>query len=361
MKKTLTVNLSQRVYHIDEDAYNMLNDYLDSLREILSSDESRDEIIMDIENRIGEICSERINANRQVVTVDDITEIITQLGKPEQFDLTDDDTETPPAFSSDQSDKTVPPYTPPLPSQSSSRRLYRDMHNKMIGGVCSGIGAYIGIDPTWIRLLFILFAFLYGTTIIVYIFLWIIIPPAMTVTSQMRMNGMQPTMENIGRAVNQAYTTARDKVNTPESRSLLHRLCNIVVTIVAALFKAFLIILLIVAVPILTMACFAVVMAIIGLVIACIGEFAAFASAIPLPFFDTPKCILHPLPGLITVIGVALTVGVPVFAIIWGIGRSIFSKNKTTFTQATTLTLLVLWSIGIALTCYGNLLIQRYY
>ena len=85
MKKTLTVNISGQVFHIDEDAYNVLNDYLQSIRQHFAKTKGGDEIFSDIEARIAEMLREKLTSNKQVITIEDISEVIKTIGDPNEF------------------------------------------------------------------------------------------------------------------------------------------------------------------------------------------------------------------------------------------------------------------------------------
>ena len=85
MKKTLTVNLGGTVYHIDDDAYRLLDDYLSNLKHFFRKQEGAEEIVNDIEIRIAELFAEKVSAGKQVITIADVEEIIARVGKPEDI------------------------------------------------------------------------------------------------------------------------------------------------------------------------------------------------------------------------------------------------------------------------------------
>lgn len=94
MKKTLTINLGGTVYHIDDDAYRLLDNYLANLKHYFRKQEGAEEIVNDIEMRIAELFAEKIAEGKQVITVSDVEEIIARVGKPEDFGIADDDTDS---------------------------------------------------------------------------------------------------------------------------------------------------------------------------------------------------------------------------------------------------------------------------
>ena len=170
MKKIININLSGRVIPIEDSAYEKLQAYIESLRRYFANEEGRDEIINDIESRIAELMSEKIRKGANAVTEDVMEEIISSMGRVEDFEKTESEGTT------TASSQTSGTYTES--GQSAKRkkgRLYRDNSDKIIGGVASGIANYLDIDPAVIRILLILFGFT-GTGVLLYIILWIILP-----------------------------------------------------------------------------------------------------------------------------------------------------------------------------------------
>ena len=164
MKKTLTVNLGGTVYHIDDDAYRLLDDYLSNLKHFFRKQEGAEEIVNDIEIRIAELFAEKVSAGKQVITIADVEEIIARVGKPEDFGIADEDTDsqrrTEQASSANQNNTQT----------SAQRRWFRDPDNKLLGGVASGLAAYFDWDITLVRILMIVLLFVpYCPMIILYI------------------------------------------------------------------------------------------------------------------------------------------------------------------------------------------------
>lgn len=199
MKKTLTVNISGIVFHIDEDAYNILNNYLESIRVHFSRTRGGDEIVSDIESRIAEMLKERIGDDRQVITIDDIEVVIDTIGQPSEFGE---------EFTSDED-----------PSQAksaarASKRLFRDPENSVLGGVCGGLGAYFHTDPVWFRIAFVLLCIPgIGTPLLIYVLLWIVIPEARTATERLQMRGEKVNISNIEKSIREEINHLRNKFN----------------------------------------------------------------------------------------------------------------------------------------------------
>lgn len=188
MKKTLTINLSGTVFHIDEDAYQKLNSYLTELGHHFSDDE-RQEILNDIEARIAELFSERLQ-HRSVVEIKDVEEVIETLGRPSQFEEAEGDRAGESSYATNAA--------PEMPSSGRRRKFYRDGTNKKLGGVAAGIAAYMDWDVTLVRvLLVLLFIFSIGWTMLGYVLVWIITPEATSVSQQLEMQGVDPTIDNI--------------------------------------------------------------------------------------------------------------------------------------------------------------------
>src|SRR4030043_1455514 len=139
MKKTVKINLGGLVFTLDEDAYQELKNYLDSISSRFRDMKEGNEIISDIENRIAEIFQSRVNEKKEVITLQDVNDVISIMGKPEDFY----DAEEEPDSSTKRTD-----YT-----RKENRKLYRDPENAIFGGVAAGLAAYFGIETWIVRLL----------------------------------------------------------------------------------------------------------------------------------------------------------------------------------------------------------------
>ena len=142
MKKTLTVNLGGTVFNIDEDAYILLDNYLNNLKYHFRHEDGAEEIVRDMEIRIAELFSEYITRGQQVITIENVEEVIARMGKPEEINS---ETDTDDADNAKQWEKSDA-------SQSVKRRLYRNPDDKILGGVVSGLAAYFGWDTAWTRI-----------------------------------------------------------------------------------------------------------------------------------------------------------------------------------------------------------------
>lgn len=267
MKKTLSINIGSRVFNIDEDAYDLLSKYLESIKKYFKKIKINEDIFEDIENRISEKFTSTI-AKRQSLNIDDVNNIIKEMGTLDDFKEAYNDFETNEPKSGGQesstkenkkriyrnsSDKVIAGVASGLanyfsvdpiifrllfiasiftgfgiiaylifwigiPSNESgkineNKRLYRDGDNKILGGVAYGLGNYFGVDPAIIRILFIVSIFIGGSGIIAYFILWISIPEAKTVGEKMNMKGYPLTLENIEKFIKEKLPQNDGKEN----------------------------------------------------------------------------------------------------------------------------------------------------
>jgi len=188
MNKTLTINVSGIIFHIEEDAYEKLNKYLSTIKGYFSSADGGNEIMTDIEARVAELLQERINPGKQVILLADVEHVMQVMGKPEEF------SDSPNASGQSATEKeTGAQYQ----DQKIKKRLFRDPDDKAVGGVCSGLAAYFDIDVVWVRLAMFLLVFFGGVSLWVYIILWMVIPEARTVGDRLAMRGESANINNI--------------------------------------------------------------------------------------------------------------------------------------------------------------------
>jgi len=177
MKKVININFQGRVIPIEETAYEILKQYVESLRRYFANEEGRDEIINDIEGRIAELFSERLKKGSTCITDDDVSAVIASMGRPEDFEAQDAEG----LGSASAKQKTQSQQQPNFAYDSGQRgRLYRNADDKILGGVCSGLANYLRIDPVFMRIIFVLFI---AALFWVYIILWIIVPSRSLQTS----------------------------------------------------------------------------------------------------------------------------------------------------------------------------------
>ena len=194
MKITVSINLGGYSFNIDEDAYAELKRYLKNLELHFAEEESSSEILSDIETRMGELFRASLTAYKQVITMDDVRQAISVLGTPE--DISDSEsTSAREKFSS-------PGY----------HRMYRDPDNRIIGGVCAGMGAYWRIEPWLVRVIFFILAIMGGFGILLYLILYIVIPEAKTTAQKIEMKGEPVNIHNIKESVKKEFDTVTKKM-----------------------------------------------------------------------------------------------------------------------------------------------------
>lgn len=339
MKKTLTVNLGGTVFHIDEDAYRLLDNYLNNLKLHFRKQEGAEEIVNDIENRISELFSEKLSAGSQVITIADVEEVIARVGKPEELAGDEEEEVKKNSAHAHTSGSTV------------HRRLYRDPDNKVLGGVLGGLAAYMGWDPTLVRLItFVILICGYGTLIPVYIVCWLLIPEARTAAEKLSMRGEDVTIENIGKTVTDGFERMANGVNnymnSGKPRTFLQKLGDMLVSIAGFFLKACLIVLAIVCSPVLFVLAIVFVALVIAAVAVAIGGGAALYNTLPAVDWS-PLMASSPLMAIVgSISGIAL-VGIPLIGIVYAILRPLFHWSP----MATGLkwALLIIWIVAIVI------------
>jgi phage shock protein PspC (stress-responsive transcriptional regulator) len=197
MNKTININLGGVFFHIDENAFEKLNRYLDAVRKSLANDTGEDEIIKDIEIRISELFSEARKTDNHVITVVDVEKMIVIMGQPEDYRIEENDINEPRKH-----------------NKSQYRKLYRDIDHNVLGGVCAGIGHYFGIDSLWVRLIFVVILLLgWGSPVFIYILLWVLIPKALTTSEKLAMTGEPVNLSNIEKKVREEMSNVSDKIS----------------------------------------------------------------------------------------------------------------------------------------------------
>lgn len=186
MKKNISINIGGIIFHIEEDSYQRLNDYLTSINRYFSTFEDSKEIIDDIENRIAEIFLSKLSDGKQVIVTEDVEELIATMGTVKDFEAQIEvDVDDQPAHKEKQEEQQSDAKNEQASSTGGSdqaKRLYRNTKQRVLGGVASGIAYYFSVDPLWIRLIFLAMFFnlllmpLSGTIFIAYIVLWIVLP-----------------------------------------------------------------------------------------------------------------------------------------------------------------------------------------
>jgi phage shock protein PspC (stress-responsive transcriptional regulator) len=186
MKKTQTINLGGIIFHINVDAYGQLYAYLTSVKNQFTDMAGQDDIIADIEARIAEILNEK---KVQIITGKHVDGVIAIMGKPEQYGEEDPESESEPITKPEKKAKGVP------------KRIYRHPDDKIIGGVCGGLGTLVHIDPVIFRILFMVTAFFGGFGALIYLVMWAIVPMAQSTADRLKMSGETITTDSIVKTI----------------------------------------------------------------------------------------------------------------------------------------------------------------
>jgi len=194
MKITVSINLGGYSFNIDEDAYAELKMYLKNLELHFAGEESSSEILSDIETRMAELFRIKITTFKQVINIEDVKQVISILGTPEDIS----DKEEPSAHDKFSS----PGY----------HRMYRDPDHRIIGGVCAGMGAYWNIDPIIIRIIFVALALAGGLGVLVYLILYIVLPEAKSTAQKIEMKGNPVNIHNIKESVKKEFDSVRKNI-----------------------------------------------------------------------------------------------------------------------------------------------------
>lgn len=331
MIKTVTVNLAGQVFHIDENAFEKLSSYLKAIKNMYSKEEGGEEILSDIESRIAEVFILKLKeSSRVVINMNDVEYIISTLGKPEEFESENFEND----FNAEAEQNEKP-----------NKRLYRNGEDQFIAGVCSGLSAYLGIsDPLWMRLIFILLVVTgFGTGILIYIILWILVPEAKSTAQKLQMRGEQVNIENIEKNFKQGMTNIENKLDSingsktiknviNHSTSILKKLINIAFILI----KGFLI--------------FIIAIVVFSLVV----TLMAFAIS---GFVSTP--LLNTYLFESSTMGYVATVGLLTILVVTALffillPFQIFSRKTKPFRKEVSLTMLTLWFLGLIMVSVGS-------
>ena len=333
MKKTFTINISGTIFHIEEDAYEVLQKYLVNLKKHFGSGEEGKEIISDIEARIAEIFSEKLTDEKSVVTIDMVNEIVEIMGTPEDF--AEEEGEEEPVFA----------------EAKRKRRLYRDPEHRVLGGVCGGLSAYFNMDPVVLRIIFaVLFFVTSGAALLAYLILWIAVPKALNTTQRLEMRGQEATVKNIEKSikeevaeVKESYKKFKESDTYSKGKKGVEGAGDVVYNVFKVILK--------------------VIVVIIGVVLIISGFFGllgfistlaighSFVDGWPLiwsPEVQVPGFFNHFVePGTVTfgAIAIGLLVGIPMLAMLF-IGTKLVFRYKTNNT-AIGLSMVGVWLIAL--------------
>ena len=203
MKEITRIHLAKTPYDIELDAKEVLQKYLSEIKQMMGSED----VMYEIEARMVELFGERGVQSNGIITMSDVEDLRSKMGLPKEFS---------------DSESTEDSQANLIPSDSPVKRLMRDTDNAIFGGVCAGIAAYWGINPLWVRLLFIISPFItFGTALLVYIIIWISLPEAKTAAEKLQMRGEPVTLDSLKKAAN----NSESKYRTKETLAKILRIC----------------------------------------------------------------------------------------------------------------------------------------
>ncbi len=334
MNKTVNINLANTFFHIDEEAYNKLRRYLESIKRSFSGTAGSDEIIADIEARIAELFSEKMEHERQVITQKEVDAVINVMGQPEDYMVDEDIFEDEPRPKAKTSTSRV-------------RKLYRDMEAKYIGGVCSGLEHYLGFDALWIRLIFILLAVFTGFGLIAYILLWILVPEAATTSQKLDMRGEPVNISNIERKVKEGFDDVADKVKSVDYEKVGNRVKSSSKTFFDTIGDIFMFLFKVfgkfIGILLIIIGAATLIGLFVGLVTVGVIDIVHFPGV---DFYDIVNTTGAPV-WLVSVL-LFFTVGIPFFFVLY-LGLKILVNNLKSIGNIAKFSLLGLWLLSIAI------------
>ncbi|MGL4520276.1 MAG: PspC domain-containing protein [Phocaeicola sp.] len=340
MRKTLTVNLGGTIYNINDDAYSLLESYLEALKAHFGRSKAGEEIVNDIEFRISEIFSEHVARGVQVIDYIHVEQVIARLGKPEEMDREIDFEEEEAGDGSTKEEKK-------RREEEVKRKLFRHPDDKILGGVTAGVAAYLGWDVTLLRLALILLGCFVQGVLIAYLIAWIVIPLAKTAADKLAMHGRTANLENIGKTVTDGFERVNDYVRTPQARTTWQKLGDGLVKVAGFFIKLVLILLAICCAPFLLIILalfFALLLVSLGLITATPAILLEISEF--LPFFNLESVELFPGSTLVLALWGVMLVCLPLVGLIQLVMSSLNKWEPMSMATRVILILVWLFSLG---------------
>ena len=352
MNKTIIINIGGTIFHIEEDAYDYLKNYMSEVKRSLHNNPDSFEIVTDIENRFAELFNHILEEqNKQVVVAEDVKSVMAQMGNPAEFNNSEEKESEAKASGNEN-----------FPGQNSGekRRLFRDSDDRVIGGVCAGLAHYFDVDPIWVRLGFALILLFGGFSLIPYIILWIAVPVAKTRADKISMKGGVVNLDTIRQSVEQDLKDLTNKAQNWKKENINADTSNRVRNFFGEIFEAL---------GKLIVAIFHAARGFLGLLMVSIGGCLLISLFVTLIAFFSTSQSNYILEGFFSIlpredfwgIGIVsfLLVVIPlIFIIIIGL-RILFKKIQLTLPVVQTL--LVIWFISLGLGTYYGVKIANQY
>ncbi len=352
MNKTIIININSIVFHIEEDAYEILRSYMIDIKRHFGRSEDSKEILEDIENRIAEMFSERIHSGKkEVIGIVDVNQVIAQMGRVSDFEagiLEDESTTTKDPIdysaekaSSEHVDQAAEPKISATNASYFAKKLMRDPDDKMLGGVASGLGHYFGIESKWVRVIFLAFFLFAGSGAMLYVVLWMVMPLASSRADRMAMRGEAPNLENFKKS----FEKEIDEFPALNSRDTGGRAKHTVESVIGRIFRVIGRILGVFALSIIS--------------ISLIGFFIVFVfSWLNLSGFHTdimfpPLLNMETREAYFALMAGFLAISIPFMSLFYLLLRVLFNAPK--MNNYASLTLLTMWCLSIIAVIYFSI------
>lgn len=333
MNKTVNINIGGLFFNIDENAFQKLSRYFDAIKQSLSNSNGQEEIMKDIEIRVAELLQEKQLSDKHVVNLTDVDAVISVMGQPEDYRIDEENGASSNEFST---------------KNTIVKKLYRDKESSLVGGVCAGLGHYFGIDTVWIRIFLFVLVWFWGTGVLAYIILWIVMPEAVTTSEKLEMKGSLVNISNIEKKVREEFENVSQKFKNGEFDELgnriktgAERVGNNLGDVIISIFKIFAKVL----------GGLIIVLSATSLIGICIVSIVMlFSTALPtntvFNYIRTPIGLETPLwiQGILFL----LAVGIPFFFLLI-LGLKLLISNLKSIGNIAKYTLLALWIIAMSL------------
>lgn len=337
MKKTLIINIGNSIIHIEEDAYEILTNYLNEIKQHFAKNADDFEIVTDIENRIAEMFAEILEAGKkQVIEITDVQSVIAQMGSVKDFMGEEEEEEKAPKNNNHA-------------NYLGAKKLYRDTDDGVIAGVCAGLGHYLNVEARWVRLIAFLTIFLGGAGVLAYIILWISMPRAVSRSEKMEMKGEATNLYGYQKSFEDELAAFKENMKSANDhfQPIVKRSGNFITEFVQAIGKLLgttgILILKVIAGAFIVCG-FATMVCLIG----CLAAFLGFWDANAFEFWPLSVINEEMRDGI--VLGAFVTLFIPVLALVLFAIRVTF--NKKAINKSLSFALLVIWLFGVSSSVY---------
>lgn len=347
MNKVLNINLGGYPITIDEDAFVFLEGYLRNIEVRFHESEGRADIMRDIEMRLGELLTAELGT-RRIIMFPDVQEVARIMGQPEDFGAdpvpTATGSQSRGGEEAEQRSKGLRP----------GRRLFRDKDEKIAGGVCSGLSAYLGIeDPLWLRLAFVLLTIASsGFWIMAYLIAWVMIPESRSAADRLAMRGEPINVDNIAREIETGFSRLESEMDSMGQRSRergsetagrVHDALGSLMGLIGSAFAAVVRFMGKFGVALMVLVLIALV---ISLVMSWMAGMLAFFTALPLMEYFSP---LHAGLNTLGATGMMATVTIPIVAMVMGLSGVLFKLRTPGFVW---LSIMLTWVASVVATLF---------